>query len=75
LDLNEKEKIEGTTYRTAVAMSHHADDYTIPTISQPPKLTQIKSIENLVYFDIETGSLARDTDILQVAACCGEKNI
>ena len=71
LDLNEKEKKEGTTYRTAVAMSHHADDYTIPTISQPPKLTQIKSVDNLVYFDID--SLARDTDILQVAACCGEK--
>ena len=70
LDLSFREKHEGSTYKTAVAMS--SLEYTIPVFTCPPELRGIHSIEHLVFCDIEKISLAKDTDILQLSACFGD---
>ena len=64
-----KERTEGITYQTAVATTHSSDISSIPPVKRQPPLCKLNILEKLVFCDIETGSLAKDADILQISAC------
>ena len=64
-----KEKSEGKTYQTAIATITDNENNFIPVHKHPPKSQHVSCSQNLVFCDIETGSLYKDCDILQIAAC------
>ena len=81
LKLNQKttnhvrEVREGTTYQSGVATQHHADITEIPPPLVCPKtepITQNNTCSK-VFCDIETGSLQKDADILQISAVFTDK--
>ena len=73
MELSSKEKKEGTTYKAGVAYEIDSD-LSIPAHEHQPIFEPVPTLENLVFCDIETGSLHKDCDILQIAACAGENS-
>ncbi|XP_053391808.1 uncharacterized protein LOC128554565 [Mercenaria mercenaria] len=64
---------EGTTYKPSIATTDVADITEIPPSQICPVHEHIQFSDNYnnVYCDIETTSLRKDCDILQIAAVCG----
>ena len=73
--IKSKEKREGATYQTGIAATHYGDISSIPPPQVQPKCKKIEDVQdkNLVFCDIETGSLQSDADILQLSACFKDK--
>ena len=77
-ELCSKEKKDGTTYKTAVASTESEENSTgaevpLDEFIKIPEVEQVTKTDNLVYCDIETGSLSMDCDILQISACTNGK--
>ena len=72
-----KEKREGPTYQSSIALTHHADNLEIPQNAPFPHLENVPteqiSPQCFVFCDIETGSLSACADILQISAVCGSE--
>ena len=69
---------EGTTYKSRVDLDTNAHEMDTDEIPDPIKEHIPLQIEGssydsgkVIYFDLETTSLGKDCDIVQVAACCG----
>ena len=69
---------EGRTYESNVGLSSaSADNYEIPAPVPVPSYHEIEESlfrkSTVVMFDLETTSLKKDCDIIQLAACCDDK--
>ena len=75
MDNKSKEIREGVTYQSGVANTNISDITEIPPPQFPPSQDAVSENEkcNKVYCDIETGSLHKDADILQLSAVFGEE--
>ena len=71
-----KEIREGITYQSGVANTSSSDITDIPPPQFPPRLDCVEEIKicNKIYCDIETGSLYKDADILQLSAVFGHSS-
>lgn len=64
--------LEGDTYRSKIGMDDDAAD--LEDISIVPLKPSPES-SSLTYFDLETTGFQRTSDIVQIAAVCGEKSL
>ncbi|XP_056009320.1 uncharacterized protein LOC125656697 [Ostrea edulis] len=67
---------DGPTYETAVSLNNEvAQTNEIPPPQCPPKAVPLPSVipVTCVFFDLETTGLERDSEIIQIAAACGEE--
>ena len=67
---------EGKTYESNVDAGTKPKDIAVipPPVSAPVYKPIVNGTQNIVFFDLETTSLAKDCDITQLAAVCGEKD-
>ena len=64
---------EGTTYQTGIDMADVQDIENIPAPVSASVTTPRPDECKCVYFDIETSSLKKDCDIVQISAICDDK--
>ena len=63
---------EGTTYKSGIGLTSSLDTVNIPS-AEVVQITKVTEDVKRVFCDIETGSLSKTADILQIAAVHGEE--